>query len=252
MADSLACQVILLVHTTPKPAWKIEIWVSTSPFPESTWSFWDPRTNSEVIGDRCIPSAWGHLVKKRVGMAILRKQLWVSTGRGGVPGETMEYLCPSALSPSTFWVSLALLCSPDQPAAWQINGANALDKNRILASVMIQFPRFLMLSVISRLQVFRTKQVDEYDISVKMSVSAPCCIVAVTDMHFCHKKSYRNRQVMLTGQYIYFVGKANSAKKNGPAISLNLSDYTDSLVSLWITVYRSSLNHLISAGTVLF
>lgn len=97
-----------------------------------------------------------------------------------------------------------------------------------------------MLSVISRLQVFRTKQVDEYDISVKTSVSTPCCI-AVADIHFCHKKSYRNRQVVLTGQYIYSVGEANSAKKNGPAISLNLSDYIDNLVSLWITVYRSSL-----------
>jgi len=89
-----------------------------------------------------------------------------------------------------------------------------------------------MLSVIARLQVFRTKQADEYDIRVKMLVSAPCCIVAVTDMHFCHKKNHRNRQVMLTGQYIYSVGEANSAKKNGPAISLNLSDYTDNLMSL--------------------
>lgn len=67
-----------------------------------------------------------------------------------------------------------------------------------------------MLSVISRLQVFRTKQVGEYDISVKPSV--PCWIAAVTDMHFCHKKSCRNRQVMLTGQYVYFVGEDNSAK----------------------------------------
>lgn len=108
-----------------------------------------------------------------------------------------------------------------------------------------------MLSV--RLQVFRTKQVDEYDISVKTSGSTPCCIVAVTGMHFCHKKSYRHRQVVLTGQYIYFVEEAKAAKKKkGPSISLNLSDYTDNLVSLWITVYRSSLNHLISAGTVVF
>lgn len=74
---------------------------------------------------------------------------------------------------------------------------------------MMRFPKvsgFLVLSVISRLQVFRTKQVDECDISVKPLVPAPCCIVAVTDMHFCHKKSCRNRQVMLTGQYVYFVG----------------------------------------------
>lgn len=69
-----------------------------------------------------------------------------------------------------------------------------------------------MLSVISRLQVLRTKQVDEYDISVKTLVSAPCCIVAMTDVHFYHKKGYRNRQVMLTRQYIYFAGEANSAK----------------------------------------
>lgn len=120
-------------------------------------------------------------------------------------------VCSQVHSP-TFWVNLALLCNPDWSAAQQINRANELDRNQILASVMIQFPKVLVLSVIWRLQVFRTKQVDEYDISVKPSVPAPCCLVAVTDMHFCHKKSYRNRQVMLTRQYVYFVGEDNSAK----------------------------------------
>lgn len=68
-----------------------------------------------------------------------------------------------------------------------------------------------MLSVISRLQVLWTKQVAEYDIGVKTLVSTPCCIVAVTETHFCHK-SYRNRQVVLTGQYVYFAGEVNSSK----------------------------------------
>jgi len=53
----------------------------------------------------------------------------------------MECLHPWSLPPSTFLVDLALLCSPDQSSAQLINGANELDKNRILASVLIQFPK---------------------------------------------------------------------------------------------------------------
>lgn len=49
---------------------------------------------------------------------------------------------------------------------------------------------------------------------------------------------------MLTGQCIYFVGEANSANKNGPAISLNLSDYIDNLISLnhSLQVFTKSFN----------
>lgn len=74
-------------------------------------------------------------------MTILRKQLWACTGVGWAPGEAMDYLHPSSLSLSTFWVNPALLCSPDQSSARQLNEANELDKNGILASVMIQFPK---------------------------------------------------------------------------------------------------------------
>lgn len=76
-----------------------------------------------------------------MGMATPRKQLWACVGRGWAPGDAMEHQGPRSLSPSTLWVNLALPCSPEQSAAQQINRANELDKNPILASVMIQFPK---------------------------------------------------------------------------------------------------------------
>lgn len=49
-------------------------------------------------------------------------------------------VCAQVHSPPTFWVNPALLYNPDQSAAQQISRANELDRNQILASVMIQFP----------------------------------------------------------------------------------------------------------------
>lgn len=97
--------------------------------------------NPWVTGDLCIPNASGQVVKKHVGMATLKKQLWAIRAGKGLQVRQWA-LCTQVHSPLPhFWVNLALPCSLDQSAARQINGANKLEKNQILASVMIEFPK---------------------------------------------------------------------------------------------------------------
>lgn len=112
-------------------------------------------------------------------------------GQGWALGEAMDYLHLGSLSSSIFgWIQP---CCAVQASLQFSKWTEQTNRTKILFFPQQRFssPRFQMLSVISRSQVCSAKQADEYGISVNMSVSTPCCIVAVSDMHFCHRRSYR-------------------------------------------------------------